>query len=127
MYKHYIGDRISLQQEDLEGAKDTRLSEEPKTQNALPEETPNLRACPMIILPGLVPILSWPCSPQLSNIITYPVPPGPPSAWAASSRKQPAGKNRKALLPDAVSSTQGQVWGQTSGLLELMLCALTWL
>ena len=78
MYKHYIGDRISLQQEDLEGAKDTRLSEEPKTQNALPEETPNLRACPMIILPGLVPILSRPCSPQLSNIKTYPVPPGPP-------------------------------------------------
>ena len=59
------------------------------------------------------------------NIATYPVPAGPPRARLPLPGSSQQGRTEDTLLGYSVSSTQGQVWGQTSGLLELMLCALS--
>ena len=81
----------------------------------------------MTRLPGPAPIPCLGLAPDnCLNIATYPVPPGPPCAGLPLPGSSQQGREEDALLCCySISSTQGQVWGQTSGLLELMLCALS--
>ena len=119
-----------LRTTDLETAKDTRLGDVPKTQNGHPEKTPSsfpvVRTCLLTLVPDSVPISSLGLPPHnCPSIATYPVPPGPLQPGLPLLESSQQGRAEEALLPEAVSSTQRQVWGQTSGLLEQMLCALS--
>ena len=96
------------------------------TLRSPPGRCPELRICLTTVQPGPVPIHCLSLVPNKCPIIaTYPVPSGPPRAGLPLPGSSQQGREEDTLLCYSVSSTQGQVWGQTSGLLELMLCALS--
>ena len=96
------------------------------TLRSPPGRCPELRICLTTVQPGPVPIHCLSLVPNKCPIIaTYPVPSGPPRAGLPLPGSSQQGREEDTLLCYSVCSTQGQVWGQTSGLLELMLCALS--
>lgn len=94
-----------------------------RTQSGQPENNPSssprLKACLMTLLLDSVPIPNFGLAPHnCTNITTYPVPPGPPQPGLSLPRSSQQGRAEEAPLPEAVSGTQRQVWGQTLRLLD---------